>query len=194
MGELLPVCRVGIVGAECSGKTCLARALAGEFDVPWVPELLREFCDLQGRPPRAKEQRELMREQIWRESQALKQASEHGASFLICDCTPLVTALYSQVLFEDESLLLEARAHQTAYRVTLLTDVDIDWKPDGIQRDGEAARSRFDQVLRDRLRQYRIAHTLITGKPLDRLAKAKQVLRDLRDLPPAAVAYTHGSR
>ena len=30
-----------IIGAECTGKTTLARALAAHFACPWVPEHLR---------------------------------------------------------------------------------------------------------------------------------------------------------
>src|ERR1035437_2749974 len=37
-----------IIGAECTGKTTLARALAEHFDCPWVPEYLRDFCDAHG--------------------------------------------------------------------------------------------------------------------------------------------------
>ncbi len=191
MNNAVSVIRVGLVGAECTGKTTLAVALARGFGVPWVPELLREFCEQQGRTPRRDEQRELMREQIRRESQALAQARDEGAPFLICDSTPLVTALYSQELFEDRSLIVEARAHQAAYQTTLLTDIDLPWQSDGIQRDGETARRLFDASLRANLREYRIAHTVISGDLQRRLALARETLLALR---PDAIAYNRASR
>jgi len=191
MDNTVSVIRVGLVGAECSGKTTLAIALARSFGVPWVPELLREFCEQQGRTPRRDEQRELMHEQIRRESQALARARDEGAPFLICDCTPLVTASYSLALFEDHSLMVDARAHQALYQATLLTDIDLPWQPDGIQRDGQIARRLFDASLRANLREFRIAHTLISGDPERRLALARETLLALR---PDAIAYNHDPR
>jgi nicotinamide riboside kinase len=191
MNGTVSVIRVGLVGAECSGKTTLAAALARSFGVPWVPELLREFCEQQGRTPRRDEQRDLMREQIRRESLALTQARDAGAPFLICDSTPLVTALYSQELFADRSLIVEARAHQPVYQATLLTDIDLAWQADGIQRDGETARRLFDASLRESLRAFRIAHTRVCGEPQRRLALARETLLALRADP---IAYNQGSR
>ena len=43
--------RVCLMGAECTGKSTLAQALAAHFGGLWVPEYLRAFCDRQGRTP-----------------------------------------------------------------------------------------------------------------------------------------------
>ena len=39
---------ITIVGPESSGKTTLARQLAGEFGCPWVPEYAREYLEGRG--------------------------------------------------------------------------------------------------------------------------------------------------
>lgn len=41
---------ITIVGPESSGKTTLARQLAGHFGCPWVPEYAREYLEGLGRP------------------------------------------------------------------------------------------------------------------------------------------------
>ena len=61
--------RIAIVGAESTGKSTLAAALAAALAQPggprvaWVPELLREWCSRVGRTPQAHEQPGILRAQ-----------------------------------------------------------------------------------------------------------------------------------
>jgi nicotinamide riboside kinase len=60
---------IAILGAESTGKTTLAAALAAGLSsqgvprVAWVPELLREWCTAQGRTPRCDEQAGILQAQ-----------------------------------------------------------------------------------------------------------------------------------
>jgi nicotinamide riboside kinase len=45
------VARVAILGAESSGKSTLAAALADHYGTVWVPEYLREFVEIEARVP-----------------------------------------------------------------------------------------------------------------------------------------------
>ncbi len=146
---------IALIGAECTGKTTLAQALSAELPGLWLPEALREFCDREGRTPRPDEQAALMREQIEREAAALERAGREGVPWVICDSTPLVTALYSVMLFGDHSLLGTGIEHQRRHALTLLADTDLPWAPDGIQRDGPAARTGFQRLLKATLREAR---------------------------------------
>ena len=168
--------RISLIGAESSGKTTLARALADRLPGLWVPELLREFCDLHGRPPRADEQVGLMRAQIAREAQVCALALRQGFAFVVCDSSPLATALYSAQLFEDASLLDEASEYQRGYSLTLVTAIDIPWQADGIQRDGPQARARFDARLSAELAARGIAFNRLAGGPRGRFADALAAL------------------
>jgi len=180
--------RIALVGAECSGKTTLGQALARSLPAVWVDELLREFCDRAGRTPARDEQPALMREQIERERIALERARREGVAFVVCDSTPLVTALYSVELFGDASLLADALAHQRGYAATLLTAIDLPWEADGIQRDGPRARAQFDARLRSTLRGSGLEFTAIDGAQDRRLALALAALR------PHAMAYNPPTR
>ncbi|HWS74096.1 MAG TPA: ATP-binding protein, partial [Quisquiliibacterium sp.] len=168
---------IALVGAECTGKTTLAVALADELAGLWLPEALREFCDREGRTPRPGEQVMLMREQMEREARALERAAREGVEWVICDSTPLVTALYSVMLFGDHSLLVEGVAHQRRHALTLLADTDLPWVADGIQRDGPQARDRFHGLLRGVLQAHGLAHETIAGDARERLASALRAVR-----------------
>lgn len=164
--------RIAVIGAECTGKTTLCQSLAARAGGLWVPEYLREFVERWGRAPLAHEQAAIVAEQLARESGALHQARQTRRLLVAFDSVPLATALYSRMYFGDDSLLAQASAHQRRYHLTLVTDVDLPWEPDGAQRDGPAMRARFHALLLDWLQTATLPHRLIGGSPAARLAAA----------------------
>ena len=142
--EPLLIC---LIGAECTGKTSLAQALAGQVGGLWVPEYLRSFCEQQGRTPQRQEQAQIMDEQARQETSMLEEARQQHCSWVFCDTAPLLTAIYSESLFADASLYPQARALHARYAVTLLLEPDIPWVADGVQRDGADARQRVHALI-----------------------------------------------
>ena len=164
--------RIAIIGAECTGKTTLAQALSAHLPALWVPEHLRDFCAMHGRPPRADEQRDLVRRQVELEREAVALAARDAVGWVICDSTPLATALYSAQLFGDDTLLEDAIEPQRGYALTLLAEPDLPWVADGIQRDGPAVRERVHRALAGLLREHGIAHAPVSGLHAERLDRA----------------------
>jgi nicotinamide riboside kinase len=170
--------KIAIVGAECTGKTTLANALAQAMcekhgSAVVVPEVLREWCAKHGRTPHPQEQRAIAEQQ----AQRIASAGPAGpAAFIIADTTPLMTAVYSEVLFGDLSLYAIALEHHRHYDLTLLTSPDLPWVADGIQRDGPQARISVDSCLRAVLEAHSIAYTAIDGPQPQRLALAMQTI------------------
>jgi nicotinamide riboside kinase len=140
---------IAIVGAESTGKTQLARELAGALashtglTATWVPELLREWCDAHGRTPRADEQAAIARDQ-----QARIDAAAATHAVVVADTTALMTAVYSRLLFADETLRDFAIAQHRRVTHTLLTAIDLPWQADGLQRDGPHVRAPVDALVR----------------------------------------------
>ena len=162
---------IALIGAECTGKTSLTTALLAALTlrglrVARTDEYLRTWCDTQQRTPLAHEQAAIAHAQ----ADALLAAT--GCDYVLCDTTPLLTAIYSELLFGDTSLYPFALEHQTHYALTLLCGTDLPWVADGIQRDSEAARLRFDARLRAVLTQHRIAFCTVLGMGEARLQNA----------------------
>jgi len=167
---------IAIVGAESTGKTTLARELAAALAVDGqrvahVDEALREFCLQHNRTPRADEQAAIARAQSHRIEQA---ARTHA--LVVADTSALMVAIYSQLLFDDDSLLAEALAEQSRYRATLLTALDLPWAADGFIRDGAHARAPVDALLRDALLRAGIAFAVVAGGGEQRLANAQRAV------------------
>lgn len=175
MTEPLLIC---LVGAECSGKTTLAQALAAHFSGLWVPESLRTFCEVHGRTPNKEEQSEVLESQLFRETELLAQARREACNHVFCDTAPLLTAVYSEYFFSDKSLYARAHALHSGYSLTILLAPDLPWQPDGIQRDGPNVRDRVQSLIERELSLHpRVAR--ISGYGASRLQAAISAVESL---------------
>jgi HTH-type transcriptional regulator, transcriptional repressor of NAD biosynthesis genes len=158
--------KLSILGAECTGKSTLSQALAQQLQpqfgtVHLVPEYLREWCDLHGRTPQAHEQAAIAAEQLRR----INAHSGTGTdSCVVTDTSPLVTAVYSDLLFQDPSLYQHAVEAERQSDVILLTGLDLPWQADGLQRDGVAMQKRFDTRLREVLAVHQLTYATVYGQ------------------------------
>lgn len=165
-----PVRRIALLGAESTGKSWLTQALAQVLQsrgaqATTVDEVLRHWCAREGRTPLPHEQMGIAQAQ----AQAVLQVTQ---GWVISDTTPLMTAVYSHMLFDDESLYPMALAHQRGYDATLVTGLDLAWVADGLQRDGPHVRGPVDSLVRQALERAGIAYHVVYGQGQQRLNNA----------------------
>lgn len=183
--------RVAILGAESTGKSSLIQSLSNEltrigYEVRVVDEFLREWCAREGRTPKAHEQAAIAHEQARRLQAALHPATRNVSVVVLSDTSPLMTAIYSDVLFADRSLLNFGLAQQKDFDITLVTGLDLPWVADGVQRDGKDSQVPIDRRLRESLLHGSIAFQVIYGMGPQRTHNAlKLLLQRLGCLPPA---------
>lgn len=158
--------RVAVVGGECTGKSTLARGVAAHLGAPIATEALRDFVATSGRPPRAREQRAIMRAQLARE------LAHSAEPHLICDPATLMTAVYSQVYFDDHSLDTEAVLHARSYDLLLWCRPDFPWVAEAGQHDGPMMRSLADERIDTLIRTHRLPAVEIVGPMEQRLTMA----------------------
>ncbi len=178
---------IAILGAESTGKTTLAAALAQRLAadtgtrVAWVPEVLRQWCERSGRTPQAHEQASILRaqhEQI--------DAAAQAHDIVVCDTTALMTAVYSRLVFGDRTLDERAALlHRRSVSMTLLTAIDLPWVDDGLQREGPHVQEPVDAALRELLLLHGIGYAVVGGQGELRLAQALAAVAPLLRLPAA---------
>ena len=176
--------RIALLGAESTGKSDLATALAKRLRAQGlaavvIPEVLRDWCEREGRTPRAHEQAAIALEQA---RQVLAQGS---ADVVVADTTPLMTAVYSHLLFGDESLYDFSLHHQRVYDATLVTGLDLPWVADRGIRDGPQVREPVDRLLRDALMRADLDWQVIYGQRERRVENALDAIFSIatRDHP-----------
>jgi NadR type nicotinamide-nucleotide adenylyltransferase len=162
--------RVGIVGAESTGKTTLAVALAEHYLTTWVPEFGRLYTE--ARRPSG---------ELWRSAEftfiAIEQArmedelAQIATRVLICDTDPLATAIWHERYLGAPSAAVLAIAAGRRYDLYVLTDVDTPFVPDDI-RDGESIRQWMHKRFEDELSRVGTPVLLVSGPHEQRLAAA----------------------
>jgi nicotinamide riboside kinase len=176
---------IGIVGAESSGKTQLAQALqarlaAEGLRAALIGETLREFCDERRRTPRRAEQASIAGEQTRRIEAA---AAAHAV--VVADTTALMTAVYSELVFGDDSLFAMAEQAHRRCDLTLLMALDLAWQADGLQRDGAHVRGPVDALIRASLQRMAQPFAVITGQGDARAQSAWRAVQQALRLPRA---------
>lgn len=170
---------IALVGAESTGKSRLGVALLEHLRAQTrlrcvlIGEHLREWCEREGRTPRADEQRAIAEEQ-WRRAESA--AADHD--LVLHDTTPLMTAVYSELLFQDTSLYPFAMQVQARMDATLLMALDLPWVADDM-RDGPHAQQPTDRLVRRALRDAGLGYSLVSGAGPERLQQALNALGPL---------------
>ena len=182
--------QIAILGAESTGKSDLIAALLSLFAahrtelIVAVPEVLRRFCADHARAPFASEQRGILDQQIASEQNAVEQSrvesnaveqfakdqtvlseSPKPRAILLSDCAPITTAIYSQMYFNDPSLVDLATSHHQRYQLSLVLAPDIGWHADPLpfMRDGPTAQMDFHRRLLAWFCHTRMPYRLVAG-------------------------------
>jgi len=124
--------RVALLGAESSGKSALAQALASAFATKHVAEYGRERWEIKQGLLAFDDLLEIAEIQCAREDEAAGQANR----FLFCDTTPLTTLFYSERLFGRAAPRLRVLADRR-YAQAVLCAPDFPFVQDGT-REGPA--------------------------------------------------------
>lgn len=160
--------RVCLLGAESTGKSTLAAALAREFGTVHVAEFGRELWEARGGELDFGDYATIAATQIGREESARRDPAVHR--FVFCDTSPLTTWLY-QTMDHGRADPAVERAAERRYDHTFLCAPDFALVQDGTRRD-EAFRAQQHLLYRAELRRRGVAHVELVG-PLD--ARVRQI-------------------
>ncbi len=136
-------------GAESTGKSTLARAMAVRFGCPWVPEYGREYCETRGTNLTMDDLLAIARGQDEARKLAIQQAAAASPPLLLLDTDPLMTAAWARMLFGEvpDELLGYPKAD-----LYLAFAADVSWVSDGTRLFGtDARRELFAAIAADML-------------------------------------------
>lgn len=164
--------RVCILGAESTGTTTMARALADYYQTSWIAEYGREYWI------RKMEQGDI---ETWDESEFVHIAEEQSRrediaartanKVLFCDTDAFATSVWFERYMNRRSARLEAVGNDRRYHLTFLTGDEIPFEQDGF-RDGEHIRHWMHQRFLERLTEVGRRYVLLSGDHERRLGQA----------------------
>jgi HTH-type transcriptional repressor of NAD biosynthesis genes len=168
--------RVCLLGAESTGKTTLASALASAYDTLWNPEYGRVYTEVgrsPGAPWRGWEFEHIARVHCWYED-FLAGLARH---VLFCDTDAFTTAVFHEAYlgsaatgFDD---VLERR-----YDLYLVCGLDVPFTHDGWREFEEQRRWMHDRLLAH-VRASGSLWRLLEGPHEARLAAAREAVDEL---------------
>ena len=168
--------RVCLLGAESTGKTTLAAALAERFGTLWNPEYGRPYTEL-GRPADAPwsswEFTHIARIQCWYED--FLAALAHVVLFT--DTDAFTTAVFHEVYLGTPATGFDELVRRP-YDLFVVCGLDVPWRHDGI-REFEAQRRWMHERYLERVRRSGSPWLLVEGPPEERLTAAADAVERL---------------
>jgi nicotinamide riboside kinase len=165
--------RLVLLGAESSGKTTLATALAEALGTAWVPEYGRILHEQKNGALDYEDLLYIGRRQLELEDEAAPQAR----GWLVCDTNAATTALYSYYYFHrcDPALRALARVCGARYARTFVCMPTVPFEQDG-WRGPETLRQFQHGAILMQLEALGIPYTLLDGSVAERVAQVRAVL------------------
>ncbi|MCS4532773.1 ATP-binding protein [Neisseria montereyensis] len=169
--------KVLILGAECTGKTTLAKDLAHHFGSVYSGEYMRTY--LEGKPKGYVCQYEdLLPIAIGQINQENRQIA-HAKDYLFCDTGLFEIASYAHWYFQDCPPSIEDAVKIQHYDLILLTDEQgIPWQADGM-RDLPNGRDKMRQFFIKRLQEQGLNYHPVYGDRATRVTQVATLLQKL---------------
>lgn len=171
--------RVVVLGAESTGTTTLAEALATDLGTHWVPEYGRLWSEIRDgglfAPWRSEEFDLIVDRQIGWEDAARRRVPK---PVLVCDTDVLATTLWHERYVGPAPTRLLRRAEEHRPVAYVLTGDEIPFVQDGM-RDGEHLRHELQERFREVLSDQPVPWTEVRGSVTERLVATKEFLEPL---------------
>jgi NadR type nicotinamide-nucleotide adenylyltransferase len=164
--------RICVLGAESTGTTTLAKALAARYHTVWVPEYGRFYSE--GKLSLGENMAWYTQEfvTIARAQQALEDnLAKVSSGLVICDTDAFATSVWHERYMGMISPEVEKIAAESPHDLYILTGDEIPFTQDGT-RDGEHIRHDMHKRFIEKLTETNRPHILVTGNPKERLATA----------------------
>ena len=168
------ILRICVIGAECTGKSTLSKALAEHYSTNWVPEYARTYLEKLRRPYNQDDLLKIANGQIRIEDEWIRDSNR----LVIMDTNLLVIKVWSEHKYGvcDPGIILQHE--QRHYDHYLLTDIDIPWENDP-QREHPQLREHFGNLYHQLIKITGVPFTLISGAAEERMKKSIDVVEEL---------------
>jgi HTH-type transcriptional regulator, transcriptional repressor of NAD biosynthesis genes len=175
--------RICLLGAESTGKTTLARALARAYADAWNPEYGRPYTEI-GRDPDApwtsEEFTYIARIQCWYEDCLAATARR----LLFCDTDAFTTKLFHEVYLGTPTSAFDDLATRP-YDLFVVCGLEVPWRHDGI-REFEEQRHWMHERYVERARASGAPWLVVEGPHEQRLRVASEAVDRLVDERPVS--------
>ena len=159
---------VVLMGAESTGKTTLAAALAKHYKTAWAAEYLRLFVDSKGALPEESDVYAIAQGHL----KLVARMRSGARRVLFVDTDLFTTCVYQRIYFGSCPSDIEESALRHRSGLYLFTEPDIPWEPDPGQRASPEERLRSHALLHAETEIHALNTVSIKGTHTERLNAA----------------------
>ena len=156
---------VVLMGAESTGKSTLAAALAKHYKTAWASEYLRLFVDNKGALPEESDVYAIAQGHL----KLVARMGLRARRVLFVDTDLFTTCVYQRIYFGTCPSDIEESALDHRSGLYLFTEPDIPWEPDPGQRASPEERLRSHALLRAETEKHALNTVSIKGTHTERL-------------------------
>jgi NadR type nicotinamide-nucleotide adenylyltransferase len=161
------IIRVAVTGPESTGKTWLAKKLAEHFNTVWVPEFAREYLKKNGNNYNYNDILNISKGQKKLELQLLHKAN----GYIFSDTDPLVTKIWSEIVFGKCDLWIINEIKENPYDLYLLCYPDLLWEEDPL-RENPNDRDKLFEIYKNEMENNNLNFNIVKGFGENRLKNA----------------------
>lgn len=150
----------------------MATALAKYYQVPWVPEYARYYCEKLTEPCILQDEVNMFHGQYALEQSVLAMAE---TDFIICDTTFLTVKIWSDAFFGETPQIVLDALQKNPYDFYVLLDIDLPWQDDPL-RDFPNQREHFMKVWHKELKTLGANYKVVAGIGEERFKNAVEII------------------
>jgi len=172
------VLRIVLTGGECTGKTTLARALAGRHDTVWIAEAAREAALAKAGPLGPEDVQPIARAHLAAADAAFQEAARRERPIVFFDQDLLSTVVYARHYYGACPPWIQRLAAERLGDLYLLCRPDLPWVHDPARDRGDR-RDEIDALFSAALTEAGARVADVTGRGKEREARAEAAVADL---------------
>ncbi len=166
------IIKIGIIGAESTGKSSLCQSLANHYNTLWVPEFSREYFNTRDINNYSLSDLIFIADkQIKSELKKIKKATR----FLFCDTTLITLKIWAELEFNNTPEFISNNLRKIKYDYYLITANDVEWEKDNLRKN----KFNRDLILKlniNEVEKLNSSFSIITGVNDTRLNNSVKIL------------------
>ena len=167
--------RIVLTGAESTGKSTLAKALAIHYNAPISDEFVRHYVDQLDRELTDADLLPIALGQLSAEAAATKKAT----SIVFHDTNILSSIIYAKHYFNESVTKADNAIQGNHYSLYLLCETDIPWVADEGQRESPETRQELQTLFELELQNRDLPYIKISGTLEDRVQQSIRAIDQL---------------
>lgn len=164
-----------ITGAESTGKTTLTEQLAKHFNVPFIPEIAREYVENLNGKYTFQDAETIAKMQI----EQFNRAITSNSSVIFLDTWLIVTKIWFEFVYNRIPDWLIPEIEKTRIDLFLVCDIDLHWIYDPVRENGGENRKILHNKYINEINNFNFNYKIVQGSDDERFKNAIRFLSEL---------------